>query len=481
MIIQDKLFIGGEWVKPAGSDFIDVISPINEELFGRVPESVPADIDRAIAAARHAFDQGPWPKMSVAERGDFLIRMADVLRPQIDRAVALQTDEMGGIDPFLRAWTAGAVAFVQATVEMAKSLPTREVRDGHGKIVVLREPVGVVAAIIPWNCPFLFVMSKLLPALVTGCPIIIKPAPETPLSAYIIAEALEYAGLPKGVVSIIAGGREVGEYLISHRGIDKVTFTGSTVAGRRIASICGDQIKPVTLELGGKSAAIVLEDADFDRYIPALVNAATMNNGQACVATTRILAPTSRYREVVDRLVASVGAMKVGNPHDLDTAFGPLVAKRQRDRVEGYIKAGLDEGAKLALGGGRPAIEKGWYVEPTIFMDVDNSMRIAQEEIFGPVVSVIRYDTQAQAISIANDSAYGLGGGVYTADIERGMAIAAQVRTGTFFINDGAIGGGGGPSGGYKQSGVGREFGPEGLASHYQLKSVSFPPGADPG
>ena len=481
MIIQDKLFIGGEWVKPTGSNSIEVISPITEELFGRVPDSTPSDIDRAIAAARQAFDEGPWPKMSVSERGESLIRLANALGPQLDRAVKLQIDEMGGTDNFLRICTTGVVANIAATVEMAKTLPTREIRNGsYTKTVVLREPIGVVAAIIPWNSPFLFVMTKLLPALLTGCPIIIKPAQETPLSAYVIAEAVERAGLPKGMVSIIAGGREVGEYLISHRAIDKVTFTGSTVAGRRIASICGDQIKPVTLELGGKSAAIVLEDADLDRYLPNLVGAATLNNGQACIATTRILAPASRYKEVVDRLVESVGSMKIGNPHDLDTAFGPLVAKRQRDRVESYIKAGLDEGAKLALGGGRPAIEKGWYIEPTIFTEVDNSMRIAQEEIFGPLVAVIRYDTPEQAISIANDSVYGLSGGVYTADVAHGMAIAAQIRTGTFSINDGPVGNGG-PVGGYKQSGIGREFGPEGLASHYQLKSVSFPPGVDPG
>jgi aldehyde dehydrogenase (NAD+) len=481
MISQDRFFIGGEWVKPAGSGFVDVISPITEEAFGRLPESTTADIDRAVAAARLAFDEGDWPRMSIAERGEFLIRMAELLEPEFDRAVDLQIDEMGGTGRFLRAWTEGITRAVPAMVAMAQALPTREIRDGiAGKIAVLREPIGVVGAIIPWNCPFLFVMTKLLPAVLTGCPVIVKPAPETPLDGYIIAEALARAGLPKGVVSIVPGGREVGEHLVSHRGVDKVTFTGSTVAGRRIASICGDQIKPVTLELGGKSAAIVLEDADLDRHLPTLLGSAMLNTGQACVATTRILAPASRYGEVVDRLVSALSGMKIGNPHEEDTVFGPLVAERQRTRVEGYIKAGIDEGAKIAYGGGRPNIQKGWFVEPTIFTEVDNAMRIAQEEIFGPVAVVIRYDTPEQAIAIANDSAYGLGGGVYTSDIAQGMAIAGQIRTGTFTINDAPIGGGGGPSGGYKQSGIGREFNLEGFDAHYYLKSISFPPGVSP-
>jgi len=315
--------------------------------------------------------------------------------------------------------------------------------------------------------------------LLTGCPIIIKPAPESPLSAYIVAEALAQAGLPSGLVSIIPGGREVGEYLISHRGVDKVSFTGSTLAGRRIASICGEQIKPVTLELGGKSAAIVLDDADLGKLLPALIDSSMPNNGQACAATTRILAPSSRYDEVVDRLVAAVGSMKLGNPLDKDTDFGPLVAARQRERVEGYIRSGIDQGAKVVLGGGRPAINRGWYVEPTIFTEVENSMRIAQEEIFGPVIAVIRYRTEDEAIRIANDSIYGLGGGVFSADTERALLVAAQLRTGTCSINHGILGGGGGPFGGYKQSGLGREFGPEGIASHYELKSISLPPGID--
>jgi betaine-aldehyde dehydrogenase len=480
MITRDNFFIGGEWAKPAGTGAIDVISPITEEVFGRVPESTPSDIDSAVAAARRAFDEGPWPRMSIPERANYLLRMVDLIEPHLNEAVDLQVNEMGGPRKFAEPYTVTLGHQVRMMIETAHSVPIREIRNGmFGKVVVRREPIGVVAAVIPWNGPFVLLTSKLLPALLTGCAIIIKPAPESPLSAYIVAEALAQAGLPSGLVSIIPGGREVGEYLISHRGVDKVSFTGSTLAGRRIASICGEQIKPVTLELGGKSAAIVLDDADLGKLLPALIDSSMPNNGQACAATTRILAPSSRYDEVVDRLVAAVGSMKIGNPLDKDTDFGPLVAARQRERVEGYIRSGIDQGAKVVLGGGRPAIDRGWYVEPTIFTEVENSMRIAQEEIFGPVIAVIRYRTEDEAIRIANDTIYGLGGGVFSADTERALSVAAQLRTGTCSINHGILGGGGGPFGGYKQSGLGREFGPEGIASHYELKSISLPPGID--
>jgi aldehyde dehydrogenase (NAD+) len=478
MITRDTFFIGARWVRPAGSGSINVVSPITEEPIGRVPDSTPADIDEAVTAARRAFDIGPWPRMSLSERGEFLLRMAELLEPRIAETINLQINEMGGTRKFIQAVTGSPKARVRHAIDVARKLPLREVRDGYlGKVVVLREPIGVVAGIIPWNAPFASVMSKMLPALLTGCPIIIKPSPETPLSAYVIADALDQVGLPPGTISIIHGGREVGEYLVSHPGIDKVSFTGSTAAGRRVGSICGDQIKPVTLELGGKSAAIVLDDVDLGRALPALIGSSMPNNGQACVATTRILAPQSRYQELVDRLTASIGSMKVGNPLEDDTDFGPLVASRQRDRVEGYIKAGIDAGARIALGGGRPPIKKGWYVEPTVFTHVDNSMRIAQEEIFGPVVVVMPYSTVDEAIRIANDSEYGLGGGVFTTNVERGLSVAAQLRTGSCVINDGLLAGGGGPFGGYKKSGIGRESGPEGIANYYQLKSVSLPPG----
>ena len=349
-----------------------------------------------------------------------------------------------------------------------------------GTTLVRREPVGVVGAIVPWNVPLYVTMSKLAPALVAGCTIVLKPAPETPLDAYILAEAFAEAGLPKGVLNIVSAGREVGEHLVKHPDVDKISFTGSTAAGKRIMSLCGEQLKRVSLELGGKSAAVILDDADLDTTIPGLLPNSLMNNGEACVAQTRILAPRDRYQEVVDRLVEAVRAMPVGDPMDPATQIGPLVASRQRDRVEGYIAIGQEEGAKVAIGGGRPAgADKGWYVEPTVFVGVDNKMRIAQEEIFGPVVAVIPYDGEADAVRIANDSSYGLSGTVWTADPARGVDVARKVRTGTYTVNgfvlDFAT-----PFGGFKQSGIGRELGPEGLEEYLELKSVNLPAGYTP-
>jgi aldehyde dehydrogenase (NAD+) len=288
-------------------------------------------------------------------------------------------------------------------------------------------------------------------------------------------------GLPEGVLSIVHGDREVGEYLVTHPGVDRVSFTGSSAAGSRVAALCGERLKSATMELGGKSAAIVLADADLERDLPALISSSIPNNGQVCYATTRILAPAGRRSEIVERMTEAIGSMKIGDPHDAETRFGPLVAARQRERVEGYLKAGKDAGATVALGGGRPAhLPKGWYVEPTIFTDVDNSMRIAQEEIFGPVVCVIDYDSEDQAIAIANDSEYGLGGAVFTSDIGHGLEIAARMETGTCRINEAPPGGGGGPFGGFKKSGIGRENAREGYESYYELKSIALPPGYEP-
>jgi aldehyde dehydrogenase (NAD+) len=481
MFSHEDFLIGSRWAKPAGSRKINVISPVTEELIGSVPEPTTADIDYAVAVARAAFDEGPWPRMSVQDRAAILLRAADLLQPELGRAVDIQIDEMGGARKFIEPFTLGLAQYMRSVAALASALPTREVRDGFaGKVVVLREPIGVVAAIIPWNSPLGTLMTKLLPALLTGCPLIVKPAPESPLSAYVIADVLARAGLPEGVISIIAGGREIGEYLISHAGVDKVSFTGSTAAGRRVGAICGEQIKPATLELGGKSAAIILDDVDLDRHLSTIIESSIPNNGQACVATTRVLAPAGRYNEIVEGLVAGVASMQMGDPRDRNVDLGPLVSARQRERVESFIKAGVVGGARLVLGGGRAKQAKGWYVNPTIFADVDNSMRIAQEEIFGPVLAVIRYESQEQAIRIANDSMYGLGGAVFTADTERGLKVAAEIRTGSCVINDGSFAGGGGPFGGYKRSGIGRELSTEGITSHYLLKSISLPPGVVP-
>ena len=467
MEIRDRLFIGGELVDPAGTNTIEVVNPATEEVMGRAPDATDADVDRAVAAARRAFDEGPWPTMTVDERADVLAKAADNLRNRQEEISTLITSEMGSPISFsIMAQAFAPVMLLDYYIGLARGLVVEEVRAGLlGTTLVRREPVGVVGAIVPWNVP----------------QIVLKPAPETPLDAYILAEAFADAGLPKGVLNIVPAGREVGEHLVKHPDVDKISFTGSTAAGKRIMSLCGEQLKRVSLELGGKSAAVILDDADLDTTIPGLLPNSMMNNGEACVAQTRILAPRDRYQDVVDRLVDAVRAMPVGDPMDPSTQIGPLVASRQRDRVEGYIAVGQEEGAKVAIGGGRPAgIDKGWYVEPTVFVDVDNKMRIAQEEIFGPVVAVIPYDSDAEAVRIANDSSYGLSGSVWTADPARGVDVARKVRTGTYTVNgftlDFAT-----PFGGFKQSGIGRELGPEGVEEYLEYKSVNLPSGYTPG
>jgi betaine-aldehyde dehydrogenase len=323
-------------------------------------------------------------------------------------------------------------------------------------------------------------MLKLGPALAAGATVVLKPAPETPLDAYLLAEALLEAGLPPGVVNVVPAGREVGEHLVTHPGVDKIGFTGSTAAGKRIAALCGEQLKRVTLELGGKSAAIILDDADVGELMPNLLGAAMMNTGQACAAQTRILASRDRYQDVVDALCDVVSQQQVGDPFDPATTIGPLVAERQRDRVEGYIAKGQQEGAKVVLGGGRPSAQKtGWYVEPTVFVNVDNQMTIAREEIFGPVLAVIPYDGVDDAVRIANESDYGLSGSVWSSDVAAGIEVAKRVRTGTYTVN-GFMLEFSCPFGGYKQSGVGRELGPEGLVAYLEAKSISLPAGYEP-
>jgi betaine-aldehyde dehydrogenase len=347
--------------------------------------------------------------------------------------------------------------------------------------MVTKEPVGVVAAITPWNVPLFLAAAKLSPALLAGCAVVFKPAPETPLDANVLAEILAEAGLPKGVLSVVPAGREVGEYLVNHPGVDKVSFTGSSVAGRKIGAACGANLKRVSLELGGKSAAILLDDVDLDVTLPLMMPNAIMNNGEACISLTRILAPRDRYAEVSEALVEQVRAMKVGDALDPTTEVGPLVAERQRERVESYIRIGQEEGAKIAVGGGRPeGFDKGWFVEPTVFVDVDNSMRIAQEEIFGPVLSVIPYDDEADAVRIANDSDYGLCGAVYSRDNDRGLGVARQVRTGTYMVNSNIPIDFSSPFGGYKASGVGREFGEDGLELFLEKKTITLPAGYYP-
>ena len=475
----DKLFIGGKWVAPSGPDTIKVFSPATLEQVGSVPEAVEADVDAAVAVAREAMDHGPWPRTAPTERAAVIAKFLEIVNARQPEMGGVLTDSMGGpTQTVLTMQHLPATMAIGYYVGLAETYPWEEAKVGlFGAGRVHREPVGVVAAVIPWNVPFFIACNKLAPALIAGCPVILKPAPETPLDANLLAEWLTEAGLPEGVLSVLPAGREVSEYLITHPGVDKVTFTGSTAAGRRVGMLATERLKRVSLELGGKSAAIVLDDVDLAAAIPMLTFSGLMNTGQACVAQSRILAPRSRYDEVTDAVVAAAAMFKVGDPLDPETQLGPLVAERQRDRVEGYIAKGVGEGARLVLGGGRPAgLDKGWYVESTVFADVDNKMTIAQEEIFGPVLSIIPYDTEEEAIAIANDSDFGLAGSVWTSDVSHGLDVARQVRTGTYGINWYAFDMSS-PFGGYKASGIGREDGIEGLNAFTEIKSILMPLG----
>jgi aldehyde dehydrogenase (NAD+) len=357
----------------------------------------------------------------------------------------------------------------------------QDIRDGiYGQTLVLREPIGVVGAITAWNVPFFLAANKLGPALLAGCTVVLKPAAETPLSVFAMAEMFAEAGLPEGVLSIVPGGPETGRALTANPEIDKFTFTGSSAVGKEIGKLAAEKLKPCTLELGGKSAAIILDDADLDSTLPMLAFSGVMNSGQACVAQTRILAPRSRYDEIVEKVSAAVAAMPVGTPDDPASMIGPLISEKQRERVESYIKKGAEEGARLVTGGGRPeGLDNGYFVQPTVFADVDNSMTIAQEEIFGPVLAVIPYETEEDAIRIANDSEYGLAGSVFTTNYPRAMEVAKKIRTGTYAVNMYAFDPGA-PFGGYKNSGIGRENGPEGIEQYVEHKSVLLPFGYTP-
>ncbi|MEV5848523.1 aldehyde dehydrogenase [Streptomyces sp. NPDC051985] len=476
LITYDRLYVGGRWTEPATAATIAVHSPTTEEHIGTVPEGAEADIDAAVAAARRAFDdETGWAKWTPERRGEVLERFAaalDARAAETARRVSLQNgmpiavaQNFEGMFPAL---------LLRYYAGLMRETPQEETRTGMfgGAARVIREPVGVVAAIVPWNVPQAITFLKLAPALASGCTVVLKPAPETVLDALLMCEAAAEAGLPEGVLSVVPGGRELGAHLVTHPQVDKVSFTGSTAAGRAIAESCGRLLRPVTLELGGKSAAIVLDDADLASNIESFFAATLLNNGQICWLGTRVLAPRSRYTEVVDTVTGLARSLTVGDPLEPSTQMGPLVSSRQRDRVESYIAKGLSEGARLTSGGGRPKDrEHGWFVEPTVFADVDNAHTIAQEEIFGPVLSVIPYGSEEEAVALANASDYGLGGTVWTSDPDRGEALARRVGSGTIginaYVNDPSA-----PFGGVKSSGMGRELGPEGLHGYQVLKTV---------
>ncbi|RFC74451.1 aldehyde dehydrogenase [Streptomyces sp. AcE210] len=472
------LFIGGRWAEPAGRDTIEVISPVTERVVGRVPHATPEDVDLAVAAAREAFDHGPWPRTTLEERIEIVTRIKDALAARHQELAELITLQNGSPMLFsVRGQALSAVGTFATALAAAAAFRQEEERRGTGgPVLVRREPVGVVAAITPWNVPQLTIAGKLAPALLAGCSVILKPSPETPLDALWLADLCAEAGLPEGVLSVLPADRETSSYLVAHPGIDKVAFTGSVGAGKAIAAAAAQNLTRISLELGGKSAAILLDDADLSVAVPAIVGGTcAANSGQACVALTRVLVPAARYDEVAAVLTGAFAGLKVGDPSDPGTVVGPMVTRKQQERNLDYIRIGQEEGAKVLTGGGVPSgLTTGWYVEPTLFGDVTNDMRIAREEIFGPVVCLIRYETEDEAVALANDSEFGLSGAVFGADEARATEIARKVRTGTVTVNgfrlDLAA-----PFGGYKNSGIGREFGPEGLAAYFEYKTVNLP------
>ena len=476
----DKLFIGGKWTEPSTDEVIEVHCPATGEYVGKVPMAAAADVDAAVAAARAAFDSGPWPSTPPKERAAVIANALKLMEERKDGFVKLLGLETGQPPTSVETmqWMSGIGCLNFFAGPAVDQIKWQEIRNGgYGQTIVHREPLGVVGAIVAWNVPLFLAINKLGPALLAGCTVVLKPAAETPLSANALAEVFAEAGLPEGVLSIVPGGIETGQALTSNPDIDIFSFTGSSAVGKEIGKRAADMLKPCTLELGGKSAAILLDDVDLAASVPMLVFSGIMNTGQACVAQTRILAPRSRYDEIVDAVSAFVQALPVGTPSDPAAQIGSLISEKQRARVEGYIAKGVEEGARLVTGGGRPeGLDNGFFVQPTVFADVDNKMTIAQEEIFGPVLSIIPYDTEEDAIKIANDSAYGLAGSVWTTDVPHGIEISEKIRTGTYAINwyafDPCC-----PFGGYKNSGIGRENGPEGVEHFTQQKSVLMPMG----
>ena len=471
----DTVFVDGSFVAAETDRRAEIISPRTEEVIGRVPLASAADVDRAVDAARRAFDHGEWPRMSPAARAAALRRLADCLDRRASDLAELGVDENGYPVAFSQGYMALMPSMnLRTYADLAETYPFEEERVGPATSLVLREPVGVVVAIPPFNGPLTLGTQKLAPALAAGCTVILKAPVQDPLACYVFAEAAEEAGLPPGAINVLVADVQESERLVTHPGVDKVSFTGSTPVGKRIAELCGRDIRRVTLELGGKSAAIMLDDVDVEAAVPGIIGCSVaMLQGEICTAQARILAPHSRYEEIVDALAAGIAALPVGDPADPATVVGPMITRAHRERVESYIKLGVEEGATLKVGGGRPAhLERGWYVEPTLFVDVSNDMRIAREEIFGPVVVAIPHDGVDDAVAIANDSPFGLSGTVWTEDAEAALAVARRVRTGTFALNTYTVDPGT-PFGGYKQSGIGREMAREGLDGFIEFKSIA--------
>lgn len=469
----ERVFIGGAWMPPHSDRLIDLISPDTEQVIARVAEADDVDADRAVAAARHAFDHGPWPHMAPAERIAAFRRMIAHLEPRVPELARAWTAQMGGLAAFAGPMHAGSLAALDQIAGFAETFAFVEQRPSLAAAcaLVVHEPVGVVAAIAPWNAPFGIMANKLAYALLTGCTVIMKPSPETPLEAYILAEAAEAAGIPAGVVNLVPAHRAASDHLVCNPGVDKVSFTGSTLAGQRIGMVCAERMARCTLELGGKSAAIVRDDFAIADAARLLTGTITMMSGQVCAMLSRVIVPRARHDELAEAIAAEMRAVRIGHSDDRAAQLGPLAMKRQLERVESFI----DEGRKTAdliTGGQRPThLNHGYFIEPTLFAHVDNASRIAQEEIFGPVLCLIPADDDNHAIAIANDSRYGLNGSVLTHDADAAWRIGRRVRTGGFGQN-GLRMDFGLPFGGFKQSGIGREGGPEGLHPYLEMKTM---------
>jgi acyl-CoA reductase-like NAD-dependent aldehyde dehydrogenase len=473
------VYAGGHLVGSWSTDVITIVNPATEEVTGAVPAMIGPDVDTAVAAARNAFDNGPWPNMRPADRAAAMHRLADAIQARDEDTAQLVTAEMGMPIAFSRQNNVIIPCeIIRYYATLAHDLSREELRDAvsfTGHTLVRREPAGVAAIIASWSYPLILAFCQLAPALAVGCTIVLKPAAETSLSAYILAEAFEAADFPPGVFNLVTGTGQVAELLAAHTGVNVVAVAGPTPVGRKIAAICGETLKPVTLELGGKSAAIVLDDVDLDAAAEQLGYVCFANAGQACFTMSRVLAPRTRYEEAVATLVSQASSLVVGDPMAEETTMGPLANPRQRAMVESCVAAGMAEGARAVAGGRRPAMPvRGYFYEPTVFADATPCMTIAQDEICGPVVTVIPYDDESEAVAIANDSSYGLAGSVWTDDRERGLKIARLAQAGTFGVNL-YVPDIGSPWGGRKASGMGSTYGPEGLSTYLATKCVFLP------
>jgi aldehyde dehydrogenase (NAD+) len=473
MEVRRDVFLAGGYQTAVSTESIDVVNPATEQVIGRIPDCNDNDVVKALAAAHIALKGEEWSNLTATDRAGFLRALADALATKRDEMAELVTSQNGVAIGSSRGSVDKAIASYRYYADVAEAFRFEEFRANQGDhSIIRREPIGVAALIVPWNGPQPLLSWKLAPALVAGCTVVIKPAPETTLDAYLLMDAVRDAGFPPGVINLLPGGRETGAALVRNLDTNKVAFTGSTSAGKEIAEICARQLKPATLELGGKSAAILLDDIELSSFAPMVASVCSPNTGQVCRACTRVLVPHAKYDEAVDMIASSMSSIKVGDPTDPTTQFGPLVSARQRDRVEMFISKGIAEGATIVTGGSRPAeLPVGYYLEPTVFSDVTNEMVIAREEIFGPVLVVIPYRDIDEAVSIANDSKYGLGGFVYTSDLERGTDIARRLETGSVGVNNHVMALES-PFGGYKDSGIGREMGPEAVNNYIQIKSI---------